>query len=203
MAHRSGKGAISTKEVPVTDSRFKLLGLGSAEFAAGAPSPEYRERMALAHDLTIQARDLDAPWAPQSSNPVKRRFEPLSRIIWQGRQWAATKYGVECRDGGYTIERKRLWEDDKSILGSCTWRARIGSSSKISPRRFASPASANFAESADDGRSVSSKISSSSESDMLERSRLSALRHPPADRPRGSPRDLTFLEGSPPPQRRA
>ena len=69
-------------------------------------------RWQLAKALTIKARDLDSPWGPQSSNRVKRRGRP-PKIIWQGRQWAATKYGVECRDGRYPIERARLWEEDE------------------------------------------------------------------------------------------
>jgi hypothetical protein len=70
--------------------------------------------MTLARELTIKARDLDGPWGPQSSTRVALRGDRLSRIIWQGRQWAATKYGVECRDGCYAIERTRLWEEDES-----------------------------------------------------------------------------------------
>jgi hypothetical protein len=34
-------------------------------------------------------------------------------IYWQGRQWAVTPFGVECRDGTYVIEASRLWEGDK------------------------------------------------------------------------------------------
>ena len=33
-------------------------------------------------------------------------------MIWRGRQWEATVYGVECRNGCYAIERSRLWEED-------------------------------------------------------------------------------------------
>jgi hypothetical protein len=70
--------------------------------------------MDLAHELTVKARDLSSGWGPQSSNRVENRGERLHKIIWQGRQWAATKYGVECRDGSYAIERARLWEEDES-----------------------------------------------------------------------------------------
>jgi hypothetical protein len=62
--------------------------------------------------LTLRARDLDARWGPQANNTVKRRGDRLRKIYWQGRQWAATKYGVECRDGSYSIECSRLWEDE-------------------------------------------------------------------------------------------
>lgn len=44
------------------------------------------------------------------SAPVRVRGEELDTILWQGRQWAVTKYGVECRDGTYAFEAKRLSE---------------------------------------------------------------------------------------------
>jgi hypothetical protein len=37
--------------------------------------------------------------------------EPLSNILWRGRQWAVTEYGVECLDGSYYFDAKRLGED--------------------------------------------------------------------------------------------
>jgi hypothetical protein len=86
----------------------------SAAFVRKAPSPEYRTRMSLAADLTVKARDLRSAWGPQASNPVKNRGERLHKIIWQGRQWAVTTYGVECRDGCYAIGRARLWEEDEA-----------------------------------------------------------------------------------------
>lgn len=74
---------------------------------------EFMVRQKLARDLTVKARDLDSPWGPQSTVRVTRRGERLSKILWKGRQWATTKYGVECRDGCYAIQRSRLWEDDE------------------------------------------------------------------------------------------
>jgi hypothetical protein len=44
-------------------------------------------------------------------DPVTVRGEPLGEIWWQGRQWAVTAYGLECRDGTYVIDKKRLLED--------------------------------------------------------------------------------------------
>jgi hypothetical protein len=38
------------------------------------------------------------------------RGEELGEIWWQGRQWAVTKYGIECRDGCYFIDKDRLAE---------------------------------------------------------------------------------------------
>jgi len=91
---------------------MKALMMTKAEFLRGFPNLEYEARRDLAKRLTIEARDLDRPYGPQASNHIKNRGEPLSKVIWRGRQWAATKYGVECRDGCYAIERKRLWEED-------------------------------------------------------------------------------------------
>jgi hypothetical protein len=42
---------------------------------------------------------------------VKCRGQPLGEILWQGRQWAVTRDGIEARDGTYALERKRLTED--------------------------------------------------------------------------------------------
>ena len=80
----------------------------------GQLSIEADPRHRLAKQLTIKARDLDSRWGPQAANRVKCHGERLSKIIWLGRQWAATKYGVECRDGCYAIERRRLWEEDET-----------------------------------------------------------------------------------------
>jgi hypothetical protein len=41
---------------------------------------------------------------------VVNRCEPLSEVWWQGRQWAVTAYGLEQRDGTYTIKADRLVE---------------------------------------------------------------------------------------------
>jgi hypothetical protein len=47
------------------------------------------------------------------TDDIKVKGEPLHPVIWQGRQWAVTTYGVEPRDGGaYVIERTRLWENE-------------------------------------------------------------------------------------------
>ena len=45
-----------------------------------------------------------------SDNPVKVCGEPLHPILWRGRQWAVTEHGVECLDGSYCCEAKRLSE---------------------------------------------------------------------------------------------
>jgi hypothetical protein len=52
----------------------------------------------------------DAP-IEYCDNPVPLRSEPLTRILWRGRQWAVTEYGIECLDGTYAIAAKRLTEN--------------------------------------------------------------------------------------------
>jgi hypothetical protein len=37
--------------------------------------------------------------------------DSLHPILWQGREWAVTTYGVERRDGSYPIEASRLCKD--------------------------------------------------------------------------------------------
>jgi hypothetical protein len=44
------------------------------------------------------------------STPVRLRAEKLDRVLWQGRQWAVTDYGLECRDGTYCFEAARIAE---------------------------------------------------------------------------------------------
>src|SRR5215469_15375211 len=65
------------------------------------------------HRLVLKARDLDSRRAPHASNRVQNRGDRLSKIYWKGRQWAATKFGVQCRDGSYSIDRRRVWEDEE------------------------------------------------------------------------------------------
>jgi hypothetical protein len=72
------------------------------------------DRLDLAEELTIAARELDAPPKYESGSPVRVGGDALTEpIYWQGRQWAVTPYGVECRDGKYPIQANRLWENDE------------------------------------------------------------------------------------------
>jgi hypothetical protein len=34
-----------------------------------------------------------------NDTPVRVRGDALTQIWWQGKQWAVTQYGIECRDG--------------------------------------------------------------------------------------------------------
>lgn len=44
------------------------------------------------------------------SSPVETEAEILGPILWQGRQWAVTSYGLEARDGRYPINARNLLE---------------------------------------------------------------------------------------------
>ncbi len=44
-------------------------------------------------------------------NSVKLLGEKLHRVIWRGRQWAVTDYGVEALDGTYSFTASRLNEE--------------------------------------------------------------------------------------------
>jgi hypothetical protein len=56
--------------------------------------------------------------APERADPEiegRVRGESLSEpVVWQGRQWAVTTYGLEKRDGTYQIEANRLWENEEN-----------------------------------------------------------------------------------------
>jgi hypothetical protein len=70
-----------------------------------------RKRYAKA--LAEDARQLDAPSKYEWHDEIKVRGEPLSLpIYWCGRQWAVTRYGIECRDGTYSIAVGRLDEEE-------------------------------------------------------------------------------------------
>lgn len=43
---------------------------------------------------------------------VRNLGERLHPIIWKGRQWAVTTYGIECRNGLYHIQKHRIRESN-------------------------------------------------------------------------------------------
>ena len=45
------------------------------------------------------------------NTPIKMRGEPLGKVWWQGKQWAVTEHGIECRDGTYAIPVNELTYD--------------------------------------------------------------------------------------------
>jgi hypothetical protein len=77
------------------------------------PSDEWLVRKRLAKGLKTAAQQLDVPPQYEAGNHVHCRGEGLSQpIYWQGRQWAVTPFGIECRDGTYAIEKERIWEKE-------------------------------------------------------------------------------------------
>jgi hypothetical protein len=51
------------------------------------------------------------------SSPVEATAEILGPILWQGRQWAVTSFGLEARDGRYPISARHLSELAPGELG--------------------------------------------------------------------------------------
>ena len=75
---------------------FKIL--TAAEFLAAPIPPRPRRGTApIEYDRT----------------PVPMRGDELDRVLWRGRQWAVTEYGIERLDGTYNIEKTRLAENVK------------------------------------------------------------------------------------------
>ena len=66
----------------------------------------------LSHLIAYAATNLAAPPRYHAGNIVQCRSGRLSRVLWQGWEWAVTAYGTEARDGTYAITRHRLWETE-------------------------------------------------------------------------------------------
>jgi hypothetical protein len=65
------------------------------------------------HSLVARSLQTEEPPAYVSTDQVSLRSEPLTTpIYWTGTQWAVTGYGVECRDGTYSIPANRVWEEN-------------------------------------------------------------------------------------------
>jgi hypothetical protein len=67
-----------------------------------------KERIWRAETLTSDQADMteeqrDAPPAYECINHVPAKHPPMFPVYWQGRQWAVTEYGIECRNGFYAI----------------------------------------------------------------------------------------------------
>jgi hypothetical protein len=67
---------------------------------------------------------------------VKNRGEKLNEIWWQGRQWAVTSHGIECRDGTYVIAKARLREEHTN-QHPYSWIAHLSEKSWIDLDDFA------------------------------------------------------------------
>lgn len=63
--------------------------------------------------LVEHARRTDEPPAYVSDTVVEAVGEHLHEPIhWTGRQWAVTDFGVEARNGTYSISKRRLWNEE-------------------------------------------------------------------------------------------
>ena len=63
--------------------------------------------------LIARALQTNEPPVCESKTDVRVTGEPLHEpIYWQGKQWAVTAYGVELRDGTYSIKGEEVWWDN-------------------------------------------------------------------------------------------
>lgn len=63
--------------------------------------------------MMIKQKD-DFGWfkfCPQTRSEVKCFGKPLDFVLWQGKQWAVTMYGLECRDGRYFVQAAEFYEN--------------------------------------------------------------------------------------------
>lgn len=67
------------------------------------------------------------------STPVEVRGEAPENILWRGRQWAVTEFGLEALDGSYAIGAGRLHEDH----GGSTWIIQVGRKTWVDKADFA------------------------------------------------------------------
>jgi len=67
------------------------------------------------------------------TTPVKVRGEKLDQVIWRGRQWAVTEFGVECLDGTYAFAADRLAEN----INAHSWLAQVGGKTWVDTEDFA------------------------------------------------------------------
>jgi hypothetical protein len=59
---------------------------------------------------------------------VKVRAADLHPVLWRGRQWAVTEYGIECLDGTYAIQANRLTAKIERFGGPGHMRGKVGRS---------------------------------------------------------------------------
>lgn len=88
-------------------------------FAPHDPNDPKHEEAYAAHAAKVQAR-LDGPYLIEGDEPMK--LPEGGKIIWQGRQWLVTDWGIKRRDGGYTMSFSDAclffdWEVQKGRAG--------------------------------------------------------------------------------------
>ncbi len=64
----------------------------------------------LSRPIPPRPRRHDSP-VEYDATPVFVRGDALHQILWRGRQWAVTTYGIERLDGTYPIAADRITED--------------------------------------------------------------------------------------------
>lgn len=67
------------------------------------------------------------------STPVEVQGEAPEKILWRGRQWAVTEFGLEALDGSYAIAASRLHVDH----GDSTWIIQVGRKTWVDKADFA------------------------------------------------------------------
>lgn len=67
------------------------------------------------------------------STPVEVTGEAPENILWRGRQWAVTEFGLEALDDSYAIAASRLHVDH----GDSTWIIQVGRKTWVDKADFA------------------------------------------------------------------
>lgn len=94
--------------------------------------------------MTIRVPDFSLPPmrgarpVEMDTTPVACLGEELDEIWWRGRQWAVTSFGVECLDGTYAFEAKRLAEGcSKGDSPQASWIVHMAEKSWVDLDDFA------------------------------------------------------------------
>jgi hypothetical protein len=69
------------------------------------------QRQAILARKNWSGRGKAAPVIYSGGDGAAQPGVALHPILWQGREWAVTTYGIERRDGSYPIEANRLCEE--------------------------------------------------------------------------------------------
>ncbi len=90
----------------MAENTFEILTIKDI-MAAGPPTDVSEFKAHAAHNLSMPPLYHGAEDDPYLDRPS------LGKVIWHGRQWAVTDYGLECLCFRYDIEKERLWEKEK------------------------------------------------------------------------------------------
>lgn len=110
-----------------------LVGVG--KWCAANDRGSIPPRADLSGLIYYAATSLYDPPLYHNTDPVRRRGERLHRILWQGRQWSVTTFGVEARDGTYPVAKDRLWDNEDTRDGG--WICHMGEKSWVDIFDFA------------------------------------------------------------------